>query len=184
MPSSRASARSSSVASTATALGHLLPGCLPPRCAWRRHDTPGLSLTLPGTPRAPPRSSPSSALSPSRARAEPVAAACCCRGHRLPLAPLTCPRAPPSPSTPPRRAKQSGTRRIAAIDIIFNLGHRRSPSPICRPQPVPEPNETADELAVSSTPFPLLRFACSRAVAPPPIFPSTAVRHGRVALLT
>ena len=70
------------------------------------------------------------------------------------------------------------------IDIIFNLGHRQSPSPIRRPQPVPEPNETADELAVSSTPFPLLCFARSHAVAPPPTFPSTAVRHGRVALLT
>ena len=124
--------------------------CFPARC-WRPPMTPrtspgplALSLALP-----PPLD-----LSLSSHPSELVAADRCCRGHRLRLVPLTCLRALRRRPRLLHGARQAGTHRSILIALAFDLGRRRSPSPIHCPQPVRELASCTNRTAVSYWSFP------------------------------
>ena len=146
---------------------HLHPAWLPPRRSGpplQRHTAPDLSRTL-------PRPRPLLCHPLSHAPNAVIAAVRRCRGHRLPLVPPSCPRAPPRLPRPLRQATRRRTPCGATIAIVFLLGRRRPPTPIHRLQCVPEPASTPAATAVSSATVSLSSPPRSRAVTP---FPTTA----------
>ena len=144
--------------------------CLPALSPLR----PGLarSAQLPSslTPSLLRLSSPISRSLPRRPNT-PESAAARRRGHSLPLASPSCPRAPPLWATPPRRDARRRTPWNAAITIVFLLGLRRPPPPIRRHRVFPEHAEATSALAVSPSSSPLFSQARGRSLAS---FPMTA----------
>ena len=142
--------------------------CLPvlPLVAWMPRATPRaaphLSRSLPCPFPLP--------LALSRARPNAtVAAARCCRSHRLPLDLSPRPRAPPRRLLRPRRARQLGTHRIAASAVIFNSGRRGSPPPVRRLQSLPRAAVASAGLPVSShleSPSPLCLLQAAATIPP------------------
>ena len=150
----------------ATAPRHLSP-CLPalpssPRCPGRRHASPLLSLTLPGSFLPLPRS-----LSLSRPNTTVAAVR---HSHRLrpPLAPPTSSGAPPRLPLPPHRFTAPRKPCIAATSPFppSDSDHRRRR--IRRLQRVPEPASTPTATAVSYATVSPFFPALSRTLGPSP----------------
>ena len=137
------------------AVRHLLPGCLPPRCAWRRHDTlASLSLSL--EPLALFLTSPPPLLSlphaPERSPSPPTPFT---RATTTPSLPLCIPKLRPDPvELHTRRTRPEGAAVNRSVVVLIS-GARRSPSSIRRCRGFPEPTELLSRPLVSPCPFPL-----------------------------
>ena len=138
--------------------------CLPAR-RWRHPRaprTPPRPLHLPSLPLDPvPSSASLPRTPPSGARRHHRRT----HGHRPPLASPMHPGAPPRPPLPPHRSTTLRKPCIAAIAVVFYLGPAGHLRQIRRLRCLPELPEATVATPVSSTPFPLLHFARSRAVA-------------------
>ena len=155
--------------------GHLLPGCLPPRCP-ETPRTPPRPLHLSSLPLDPiPSSASLSRTPPSGARRHRRRT----HGHRPPLASPTPPKALPRPTLPPHPSKQHPEPCSDAITAIFvaTAGDRRRS--IHRRQVAPEPTETRSATTVSSWTDSPSSPARALALAPFPTSAEARRRHGR-----